>query len=182
MPFFQVPSTEAKMFDGFIKPWMVDIKKDPARPQATASSNPTPPIMLFVVENSAHIPLKRNMLWLWYYAINHFVSIKKETERDWLPDSLQWKEMAQWLLIPSGSIGLCVEPKLFSSCNIDSHQFISSCFQSAQASQRFPENMKFNMRKKKAQHLFQDPTLLVVFNFFQQMTSSILPLRKTWKK
>ena len=44
---FQVPSTEAKMFDGFIKPWMVDIKKDPARPQATASSNPTPSIMLF---------------------------------------------------------------------------------------------------------------------------------------
>ena len=48
--------------------------------------------------------------------------------------------------------------------------------------QRFPENMKFSYEEKKAQHLFQDLTLICVFNFFQQITSSILPLRKTWKK
>ena len=91
--------------------------------------------------------------------------------------------MAQWLLIPSGSIGLCVEPKLFSSCNIDSHQLIFfSSFQSAQVSSVSPKIWNSHMRKKKAQHLFQDLTLICVFNFFQQITSSILPLRKTWKK
>lgn len=92
-----------------------------------------------------------------------------------MPDSLQWKEMAQWLLIPSGSIGLCVEPKLFSSCNIDSHQLISfyrfiyfSCFQSAQASQRFPENMKQYEEKKKPSIFSKTWPWLLVSTFFNK--------------
>ena len=86
-----------------------------------------------------------------------------------MPDSLQWKEMAQWLLIPSGSIGLCVEPKLFSSCNIDSHQLISfSCFQSAQVSSLCRKYEILIWGKKKPSTFSKTRPWLLVSTFFNK--------------
>ncbi len=54
---FQVPSTEAKMFDGFIKPWIVDSypKQLPLPIQQSSA------IHRVVLGNSAHVQPKKYM-------------------------------------------------------------------------------------------------------------------------
>ena len=99
-------------------------------------------------------PLKRNRTWL----IARFTSVKRKC-----PMALdsQW---LNWLMRRTKTL-----------------LFLQHRQPSTPSFQPLPKIWNSHMRRKKSPASFPRP-LICGFNFFQQMTSSILPLRKTWKK